>query len=250
MWATRLLSTTGARAAAATCAAAFGGDAIRCDAAKEHKSPIRRKLTPIGRFSLLSETRDAPSVPAVLLRLEGTLPERELRDALSRSFGVREPRGLAVFGRRCGDFLTSIDSRSAEMSPRRPAGPRRRVDRPASRGVAATGRQVAASPRPAGWAAVSPRPDETTDVLAKTRPPQAASPRFRSRVDEKTLEFVDDVGDAAPIVLPGPKRPTLQKAVAEALDAPLAGRGAGRPWWEANVFSEPTGTFAARIFLR
>ena len=59
MWAARVPWTAAARYAAGACAASLAAPPpTDCDA-------VRRRLTPIGRFALLSETRDAPSVPAV-----------------------------------------------------------------------------------------------------------------------------------------------------------------------------------------
>ena len=73
MWAARVPWTAAARYAAGACAASLAAPPpTDCDA-------VRRRLTPIGRFALLSETRDAPSVPAVLLELGGApLAARDL----------------------------------------------------------------------------------------------------------------------------------------------------------------------------
>jgi hypothetical protein len=78
MWAARVPWTAAARYAAGACAASLAAPPpTDCDA-------VRRRLTPIGRFALLSETRDAPSVPAVLLELGGApLAARDLERALA-----------------------------------------------------------------------------------------------------------------------------------------------------------------------
>ena len=72
-----------------------------------------------------------------------------------------------------------------------------------------------------------------------------ASARFRSRVDERALEFVDDLGPAAaPFVVERGARgeAALPGAVAEALTAPLLGRDGAGPWWEALVFDHAART--------
>ena len=78
MWAARVPWTAAARYAAGACAASLAAPPpADCDA-------VRRRLTPIGRFALLSETRDAPSVPAVLLELGGApLAAKDLERALA-----------------------------------------------------------------------------------------------------------------------------------------------------------------------
>ena len=78
MWAARVPWTAAARYAAGACAASLAAPPpTDCDA-------VRRRLTPIGRFALLSETRDAPSVPAVLLELGGApIAAKDLERALA-----------------------------------------------------------------------------------------------------------------------------------------------------------------------
>ena len=78
MWAARVPWTAAAKYAAGACAASLAAPPpTDCDA-------VRRRLTPIGRFALLSETRDAPSVPAVLLELGGApLAAKDLERALA-----------------------------------------------------------------------------------------------------------------------------------------------------------------------
>lgn len=154
-----------ARAACVRYAAAAGTSAVAASFAETERerhascesagSGLRRKMTPIGRFSLLSETAASPSVPAVLLTLGGApLAAGELGEAL------------------------------------------------------------------------------TLGVVP-------ASARFRCRVDERALEFVDDLGGGgAPAVLEGAAIgvAALPGVVAEALVAPLVGREGGGPWWEARLF--------------
>ena len=78
MWAARVPWTAAAKYAAGACAASLAAPPpTDCDA-------VRRRLTPIGRFALLSETRDAPSVPAVLLELGGApIAAKDLERALA-----------------------------------------------------------------------------------------------------------------------------------------------------------------------
>mgnify|MGYP006952508821 FL=1 len=87
MWAARVPWTAAARYAAGACAASLAAPPpADCDA-------VRRRLTPIGRFALLSETRDAPSVPAVLLELGGApLAARDLERALADRVAPASPR--------------------------------------------------------------------------------------------------------------------------------------------------------------
>ena len=87
MWAARVPWTAAARYAAGACAASLAAPPpTDCDA-------VRRRLTPIGRFALLSETRDAPSVPAVLLELGGApLAAKDLERALADRVAPASPR--------------------------------------------------------------------------------------------------------------------------------------------------------------
>ena len=87
MWAARVPWTAAARYAAGACAASLAAPPpTDCDA-------VRRRLTPIGRFALLSETRDAPSVPAVLLELGGApLGAKDLERALADRVAPASPR--------------------------------------------------------------------------------------------------------------------------------------------------------------
>ena len=87
MWAARVPWTAAARYAAGACAASLAAPPpTDCDA-------VRRRLTPIGRFALLSETRDAPSVPAVLLELGGApLAAKDLERALADRVAPVSPR--------------------------------------------------------------------------------------------------------------------------------------------------------------
>ena len=87
MWAARVPWTAAAKYAAGACAASLAAPPpTDCDA-------VRRRLTPIGRFALLSETRDAPSVPAVLLELGGApLAAKDLERALADRVAPASPR--------------------------------------------------------------------------------------------------------------------------------------------------------------
>lgn len=78
MMLSRVPWTAAAKYAAGACAASFTvTQTTDCDT-------IRRRLTPIGRFALLSETHDAPSVPGVLLELGGApLSSKDLEQALT-----------------------------------------------------------------------------------------------------------------------------------------------------------------------
>ncbi|KAH8044942.1 DUF1298-containing protein [Aureococcus anophagefferens] len=70
-----------------------------------------------------------------------------------------------------------------------------------------------------------------------------ASARFRSRVDERALEFVDDLGPRGAVRRRrGAREAALPGAVAEALTAPLLGRDGAGPWWEALVFDHAART--------
>ncbi|KAJ1463125.1 hypothetical protein M885DRAFT_610145 [Pelagophyceae sp. CCMP2097] len=89
-----------------------------CDAAPREAPALRlqRKLTPVGRFSLLSETAANPSIPAVLLKLVGPpLYEAELAAALEKGFVKTSDRFSSVVDDATLTFLplTTFNAKDA-----------------------------------------------------------------------------------------------------------------------------------------
>mmetsp|Transcript_30972 Transcript_30972/g.99932 ORF Transcript_30972/g.99932 Transcript_30972/m.99932 type:complete len:484 (-) Transcript_30972:56-1507(-) len=108
-------TTTALRAAALAPVALLSSRVVDCDSAAKEKgsaasssqqaavASLRRRLTPIGKFSLLSETEANPSIGAVLLRLGAPISERELAAKLDAT--LTSYRFRSVLEEKSGDFV-------------------------------------------------------------------------------------------------------------------------------------------------
>ena len=93
-------------AGASVVTAAHETDAAHCEA-------LRRKMTPIGAFSLLSETPAAPSIPAVLLTFKAPLAAADLRDALTAGVAPASARFRSRVDERALEFVDDLGPAAA-----------------------------------------------------------------------------------------------------------------------------------------
>ncbi|KAH8067887.1 DUF1298-containing protein [Aureococcus anophagefferens] len=93
-------------AGASVVTAAHETDAAHCEA-------VRRKMTPIGAFSLLSETPAAPSIPAVLLTFKAPLAAADLKDALTAGVAPASARFRSRVDERALEFVDDLGPAAA-----------------------------------------------------------------------------------------------------------------------------------------
>ena len=120
-------------AGASVVTAAHETDAAHCDA-------VRRKMTPIGAFSLLSETPAAPSIPAVLLTFKAPLAAADLRDALTAGVAPASARFRSRVDERALEFVDDLGPAAAPFVVER--GARGEAALPGALGVEAAGSVV------------------------------------------------------------------------------------------------------------